>query len=124
MTKVQIHFKLDKPLDTAGMARLADTSSLYGILGLKLTPELDGLTVNYDATRFNLNPAVWPRAATVPRLPAASSNCGATFRVTTAFHARVADSVNCPVVAAATAAFRFKERAVKAAFARAEVAAT
>jgi hypothetical protein len=52
MTKVQIHFKLKKPLDTAGMARLADTSSLYGILGLKLTPELDGLTVDYDATRL------------------------------------------------------------------------
>jgi hypothetical protein len=26
---------------------------------------------------FSLNPAVWPRAATVPSLPAASSNCGA-----------------------------------------------
>jgi len=52
MTKVQIHFKLEKPLDAAGMARLADTSSLYGILGLKLTPELDALTVDYDATRL------------------------------------------------------------------------
>jgi hypothetical protein len=53
MTKVQIQFKLEKPLDATAMSRLADTSSLYGILGLKLAPELDGLTVEYDATRLH-----------------------------------------------------------------------
>ena len=52
MTKVQIQFRLEKPLDSAAMASLAGTSSLYGILGLKLTPELDRLMVEYDATRL------------------------------------------------------------------------
>jgi hypothetical protein len=52
MTKIQIQFKLEKALDAAAMSRLAETSSLYGILGLKLSRELDGLTVEYDATRL------------------------------------------------------------------------
>jgi hypothetical protein len=54
MTKVQIQFKLERPLDAAAMSRLADTSSLYGILSLKLAPELDALTIEieYDATRL------------------------------------------------------------------------
>ena len=52
MTKIQRHFKLDKALDSKMMARLADTSSLYGILNLKLNPALDGLTVEFDATRL------------------------------------------------------------------------
>jgi hypothetical protein len=52
MTKIQVQFKLEKPVDPAAMLRLADTSSVYGILGLKLTQELDGLMVEYDATRL------------------------------------------------------------------------
>jgi hypothetical protein len=52
MTKVQIYFKVEKAPDAAAMSRLADTSSLYGILGLKLSPDRDGLTVEYDATRL------------------------------------------------------------------------
>ena len=52
MTKVQLQFKLAKPLDERAMSALSDTSSLYGILRLKLDPQLDGLTVEYDATRL------------------------------------------------------------------------
>ncbi len=52
MTKVQLQFKIDKPLDEKAMAALSDTSSLYGILRLKLNSALDGLTVEYDATRL------------------------------------------------------------------------
>jgi len=52
MTRVQIHFRLQKPLDDAMMARLSDTSSLYGIQRIKLDPTLDGLMVEYDATRL------------------------------------------------------------------------
>jgi hypothetical protein len=52
MTKVQLQFKLGKPLDAQTMSRLSDTSSLYGILGLKPAPELDALTVEFDATRL------------------------------------------------------------------------
>jgi hypothetical protein len=52
MTKVQVQFKLAKPLDAEATGRLADTSSLYGILRLDVHPQRDGLTVEYDATRL------------------------------------------------------------------------
>jgi hypothetical protein len=52
MTKVQAQFKLARPLDAEAAKRLADTSSLYGILRLYLDPAQDGLTVEYDATRL------------------------------------------------------------------------
>jgi hypothetical protein len=52
MTKVQLQFKLVKPLDEKAMENLADTSSLYGILRLKLSPAQDALTVEFDATRL------------------------------------------------------------------------
>ena len=52
MTKVQLQFKVSKPLDEQTMLRLADTSSLYGILRLKINPALDGLMVEFDATRL------------------------------------------------------------------------
>jgi hypothetical protein len=49
------------------------------------------------AALMNLNPAVWPRAATVPRLPQqVPAAAQVTFWVTTAFHARVAGSVRLP----------------------------
>ena len=52
MTKVQLQLKLGKPLDDKAMAALSDTSSLYGILRLKLNPAMDAITVEYDATRL------------------------------------------------------------------------
>ena len=52
MTKIQVQLKLAKPLDEMAMSRLADASAVYGILRLQPTPELDGLTVEYDATRL------------------------------------------------------------------------
>ena len=52
MTKIQAQFKLAKPLDVETSKRLADTSALYGILGLHLDATQDGLTVEYDATRL------------------------------------------------------------------------
>ena len=52
MTKVQVRFRLARPLDDVLMARLAETYSLYGIQKVKVTPALDGLTVEYDATRL------------------------------------------------------------------------
>lgn len=52
MTKVQIHFRLQKPLDDTMLQRLSDTSALYGIQKIKLDAALDGLTVEYDATRL------------------------------------------------------------------------
>lgn len=52
MTKVQIRFRLQKPLSDAMLARLSDTTALYGIQKIKIDPALDGLMVEYDATRL------------------------------------------------------------------------
>ena len=52
MTKVQIHFRLEKPLDDLLLERLSDTSALYGIQRIKLAPAMDSLMVEYDATRL------------------------------------------------------------------------
>jgi len=52
MTRVQIHFRLEKPLDDALLRRLSDTSALYGIQRIKLAPAMDHLMVEYDATRL------------------------------------------------------------------------
>jgi hypothetical protein len=71
MTKVQIHFRLQKPLDDVLLARLADVHSLYGIQKVNVAPTLDSLTVEYDASR--LRPAEVEAAlagAGIPALPA------------------------------------------------------
>jgi hypothetical protein len=52
MTKVQIRFRLQKPLDTATLERLSNASSLYGIQKVQVAPTLDHLMVEYDATRL------------------------------------------------------------------------
>ena len=60
MTRVQMNFRLLKPLDEATMERLSNESTLYGIQQVKLHPSLDGLMVEYDASR--LRPAEVERA--------------------------------------------------------------
>ena len=52
MTKVQIHFRLQKPLDDVLLARISDVHSLFGILRVKPAPSLDSLMVEYDASRL------------------------------------------------------------------------
>ena len=52
MTKVQIRFRLQKPLDDASLPHLAAANSIYGIQKLKVAPTLDALDVEYDATRL------------------------------------------------------------------------
>ena len=52
MTKVQIHFRLQKPLDEALLSRIADAYALYGIQKVNVAPSLDSVTVEYDATRL------------------------------------------------------------------------
>lgn len=71
MTKVQIRFRLDKPLDDLLMQRLSDATALYGIQKVKLSPAMDSLMVEYDATR--LRPAEVESAlagAGIPVIPA------------------------------------------------------
>jgi allophanate hydrolase subunit 1 len=72
MTRVQIRFRLQKPLDDLLLARVADVHSLYGIQRVQVAPSLDSLTVEYDATR--LRPAEVEAAlagAGIPVEPAA-----------------------------------------------------
>ena len=52
MTRVQIRFRLQHPLDAAMLARISDAHSLYGIQKVSVAPSLDALTVEYDATRL------------------------------------------------------------------------
>jgi allophanate hydrolase subunit 1 len=52
MTKVQIHFRLERPLDDVLLQRLSDATALYGIQKVKLAPAMDSLMVEYDATRL------------------------------------------------------------------------
>ena len=51
MTKVQLRFHLQRPLDDATLAKLAATHTLYGIQKVNITAD-DALTVEYDATRL------------------------------------------------------------------------
>lgn len=52
MTRVQMNFRLTRALDDAMLARLSDESTLYGIQQVKLNQSLDGLMVEYDASRL------------------------------------------------------------------------
>ena len=52
MTKVQIRFRLQKPLDDSSLPHLAAANAIYGIQKLKLAPSLDSVEVEYDATRL------------------------------------------------------------------------
>jgi len=53
MTKVQIRFRLTGALDETLLERIADAHAIYGIHRVSVNPSLDGLTVEYDATRLS-----------------------------------------------------------------------
>lgn len=67
MTKVQIRFRVSKPLDETMLERISDAHSLYGIQHVKVDPSLEGITVEYDATR--LRPAEVESALTGAGIP-------------------------------------------------------
>lgn len=52
MTKVQIRYSLRRPLDEQDLTRLESVHSKYGIFKIQLNPGMDGLSVEYDATRL------------------------------------------------------------------------
>jgi hypothetical protein len=54
MTKVQKHFRLQRPLDEALMEQLANANSIYGIERIQLSPSRDELMIEYDATRLRV----------------------------------------------------------------------
>ena len=52
MTKVQIRFTVQKPLDDVALAGISLVNSKYGIQRIRVSPDMNGLTVEYDATRL------------------------------------------------------------------------
>lgn len=54
MTKVQIRFRLERPLDESMMPRIASAHSIYGIMRVQPAPSGSEIVVDYDASRL------WP----------------------------------------------------------------
>ncbi len=52
MTKVQIRFRLEKPLDKQMMERVAEAHAIYGIMRVQVTPSSEEMVVDYDASRL------------------------------------------------------------------------
>lgn len=52
MSKVQLQFKLQKPLNENILTRIADAHTIYGIFRVKLNPAMDGVSVEFDASRL------------------------------------------------------------------------
>jgi hypothetical protein len=52
MTKVQKHFRLQRPLDESLMEQIAAANSIYGIDRIAIAPSREELMVEFDATRL------------------------------------------------------------------------
>lgn len=52
MTKVTLHYDLARPLTEPELACVADLPSTYGIARVQMTPGLDKIIVDYDASRM------------------------------------------------------------------------
>lgn len=52
MTKVQLHYELNRPLSDADEKAVRDVHSTYGIQHVHIAPSLDKLDVEYDASRL------------------------------------------------------------------------
>jgi hypothetical protein len=52
MTKVQVTFDLERPLDDRAMEAIAKAHGYYGIQLVRLFPSMDAILVEYDASRL------------------------------------------------------------------------
>ena len=52
MTKVQLRFRLLRPLDDSMMARIVNAHTIYGIQHIQLAPSQEEIIVEYDASRL------------------------------------------------------------------------
>jgi len=52
VTKIQIRFRLERPLDGDMMPRIAAAHSVFGVLRIQLAPEAREILVDYDASRL------------------------------------------------------------------------
>ena len=53
MTKVQLTYKLIRPLNEKLLERISDAHGQYGIERITVAPSLDEISVEYDATRLS-----------------------------------------------------------------------
>lgn len=53
MTKVELRFRLTRPLDETLMRRIAEAHVIYGLYRVRLESSLDRITVEYDASRLS-----------------------------------------------------------------------
>lgn len=54
MTKVTLHFKLLASLDDKLMAAISRAGGIYGLTRVQLTPSMDSLIVDFDASRLTV----------------------------------------------------------------------
>jgi copper chaperone CopZ len=52
MTKVTLHYDLERKLTEEDFANIAAVHSVYGMVRVQLAPSLDKITVDYDASRL------------------------------------------------------------------------
>lgn len=52
MTKVQLEYDILRPIGEELMERIARAHGVYGILRISLSPSLEKLSVEYDASRL------------------------------------------------------------------------
>ncbi len=52
MTKVQIRFRLERPLDEQMMPSIALAHSVYGFVHVHVEPSTNEIVVEYDASRL------------------------------------------------------------------------
>ncbi len=52
MTKTQIRYRLERPLNEELMPRVADAHSLYGIMRVQMAPSGQEIIVDYDGSRL------------------------------------------------------------------------
>jgi len=52
MTKVTLHYDLARPLTDEDLENIANVHSTYGMSRVQVSPSLDKLIVDYDASRL------------------------------------------------------------------------
>ena len=52
MTKVQLRFRLARPLDERMMMQIVNAHTIYGIQRVQVAPSQDQIMVEYDASRL------------------------------------------------------------------------
>ena len=52
MTKTQIRYRLERPLNPELMPCVAEAHSIYGIMRVQVAPSREEIVVDYDASRL------------------------------------------------------------------------